>query len=104
MASAAKTISLIGFAARARKLLFGSFSCEKGVRSGKARLILADEGLSARSMKDVHNMCEYYSVPLVVISPEGELARISGKSCKMAAVTDEQVAEAILKAEKEKSM
>ena len=62
MASAAKTISLIGFAARARKLLFGSFSCEKGVRSGKARLILADEGLSARSMKDVHNMCEYYSV------------------------------------------
>ena len=34
MASAAKTISLIGFAARARKLLFGSFSCEKGVRSG----------------------------------------------------------------------
>ena len=101
MASAAKTISLIGFAARARKLLFGSFSCEKGVRSGKARLILADEGLSARSMKDVHNMCEYYSVPLVVISPEGELARISGK---MAAVTDEQFAEAILKAEKEKSM
>ena len=76
MASAAKTISLIGFAAHARKLLFGSFSCEKGVRSGKARLILADEGLSARSMKDVHNMCEYYSVPLVVISPEGELARI----------------------------
>ena len=104
MASAAKTISLIGFAARARKLLFGSFSCEKGVRSGKARLILADEGLSARSMKDVHNMCEYYSVPLVVISPEGELARISGMSCKMAAVTDEQFAEAILKAEKEKSM
>lgn len=101
MASAAKTISLIGFAARARKLMFGAFSCEKGVRSAKVALILADEGLSERSMKDVCNMSKFYETPMVVISPAGELGRICGKDCKIAGVTDEQFAEAILKIEEQ---
>jgi len=88
---------ILGFCARARSCQFGSEAVRSGVRSGKVKLILADEGLSPRSMKDVKDMSNYYRTPLLVCGPEGRLGKAVGKGSHMVVgITDRGFADRLL--------
>lgn len=81
----------VGFAMRAGKLASGSFAVEKAVKSGKAKLIIIDNGASENTVKQWRNQ----NIPLVYMSCMGKAI---GKAERMvAAVTDEGFAEMILK-------
>jgi len=93
-----KALTLLGFAVRAGVCTFGTEACYKGVKSGKVWLIAADTGLSERSKKDIRNMCEFYETELCWVSPEGELARRTGRGAlKIVGITKREMAEAMIK-------
>ena len=71
--------NILGFAVRAGKVSFGAFACDRGVKSGKIRLMLLDAGASERTAKDMRNMCAYYEVPLITVEPQGLLAERAGR-------------------------
>jgi len=70
---------MVGFATRAGACSFGAGAVEAGVKSGKIKLVLADEGLSPASQRAAESLCAYWQVPLVRISPPGELGRACGR-------------------------
>lgn len=89
--------TLLGFAAKGRKCIFGSFSVEKGVKSGKVLLTLMDEDVSQRTEKDVRNVCAFYGVKAIKTGPKGELARACGReSNKIVGIIDKGFAEKLL--------
>lgn len=80
----------LGLAAKAGKCVYGAFACEKLVKSGKARLVISDCGLSDRSKRDVKSMCDYYGVPLIEAEPEHRAGRSCGKDgIMLIGITDE---------------
>lgn len=85
----------VGFAMRAGKLASGSFAVEKAVKSGRAKLIIVDDGASENTVKQWRNASLNQNIPLVQMSCMGKAI---GKAERMvAAVTDEGFAEMILK-------
>ncbi len=85
----------VGFAMRAGKLASGSFAVEKTVKSGRAKLIIVDDGASENTVKQWRNASLTQNIPLVQMSCMGKAI---GKAERMvAAVTDEGFAEIILK-------
>ncbi|MBQ6645891.1 MAG: ribosomal L7Ae/L30e/S12e/Gadd45 family protein [Clostridia bacterium] len=78
---------LIGLANRARKLTSGAFAVQKCIKSGKALLVLLDEGASLNTRSDLTGLCEKARVPLRLL-PAGELERILGDYRICAALTD----------------
>lgn len=85
----------VGFAMRAGKLASGSFAVEKTVKSGRAKLIIVDDGASENTVKQWRNASLTQNIPLVQMSCMGKAI---GKAERMvAAVTDEGFAEMILK-------
>ena len=89
---------MLGLATRAGKCVFGAESCAKSVKSGKALVVIADCGLSARSMKDTVNMCDFYETELIVSEPEGRAGAACGKpAIRLIAVTDRNFAEQLIK-------
>lgn len=89
---------MLGLATRAGKCVFGAEACAKNVKSGKACVVIADCGLSARSMKDTVSMCDYYETPLIVSEPEGRAGAACGRPAnRIIAVTDRNFAEQLVK-------
>ena len=75
-----KLTAYIGFAARARKLKSGDFTCEKLMKQKKVQLMLLDSGVSANTRE---KYCLYIE----------DLGRLIGKDAhKTAAVTDRHFA------------
>ena len=88
---------MLGFAVRSRNVVFGTLACEKGVKSGKVKLLLIDADASKRTKKDTENMCGYYSVKLIEIDPGGVLGKRCGEeSVKLVGVTDGGFAKRLL--------
>lgn len=80
---------MLGFAARARKCIFGFQAVEGAVMKKKTDLVLADISLSENSAQKVRELCESKNVMLVFCEPGGEIGRRTGKdAAKVIAVTD----------------
>lgn len=89
--------TLLGFAAKAGKCSYGAQSVEKGTKAGSILLILMDESASARTEKDMRNMCAYYKIPFIKISPAGRLAKACGReSNKIIGIIDKGFSERLL--------
>ena len=100
MGTPSKTVSLIGFATKARKLLFGTELTVGTVRKGRngVLLMLYASDASENTKKRVCNCGAYYKVPVIELEQNAsELARITGKLHAVAVigVTDEGFAKAI---------
>ena len=94
----AKVLSYIGLATRARKSVSGEFSVENSVRKGKAKLVVVSEEASENTKKKFRNMCEFYEVPLYILSDKETLGHAMGKEFRASlAVQDWNFAEAIRK-------
>ncbi len=88
MRSENKFFGFLGLAAKAGKCVYGAEATEKGVKSGRVLLVIADAGLSERSMKDVGCMCDYYGVPLITAEKDRAGAACGKNSIKQIGVTD----------------
>ncbi len=91
----------LGIAAKAGKCLYGSFACEKSVKSGKSKLLIFDCALSQRSRHDMVNMCVYYKTPYIESEPAYEAGKACGRNGIMnISITDSGFAEKLLELSK----
>ena len=104
-----KALSLIGLATKAGKTVSGEFSTEKSIKTGKGYLAIvagdSSDGFryvwlirSGNTKKKFRNMCEFYEVPLYILSDKETLGHAMGKEFRASlAVQDWNFAEAIRK-------
>ena len=77
-----KILGLIGFAARARKISYGTDSVKLQLAKGKVRLLIISEEASDRTKKDFINLSEEYNIPKIIGGSNEELSKAIGKSNK----------------------
>lgn len=77
-----KILGLIGLAARARKISFGSDSVEMQIKRKKVYLIIIAEDSSERTRDKFKKMGEEYDIPIIMTSTIDELSKSIGKSNK----------------------
>lgn len=75
--------SLIGLTMRQGAVESGSFSTEKSVKSGTAKLVILAEDASENTKKDFTDMCKYYHVPLCVFGTKDTLGHAIGKEFRV---------------------
>ena len=93
-----KALSLIGLATKAGKTVSGEFSTEKSIKTGKGYLAIVAGDSSDNTKKKFRNMCEFYEVPLYILSDKETLWHAMGKEFRASlAVQDWNFAEAIMK-------
>lgn len=72
-------VSLLGLAARARKLISGEELVLKELRKKKLQLVLLAADASEGTKKKVTNKCEYYKVPIRIIGDRSAIGQAIGK-------------------------
>ena len=61
----------IGLCQRAGKAKSGAFAVENAIRSGKAKLVLLEEGASEATKTHYEHLCAAHGVPLVLVETVG---------------------------------
>lgn len=74
-----KILSMICLCQKAGFLSSGEESCEKSIRSGKAKLIIISEDASENTKKKFRNSSAYYKIPIYFFSTKQKLGSITGK-------------------------
>lgn len=93
-----KTLSFIGIAQKAGKVVSGEFSVEKSVKEYKACLVIIAEDASDNTKKMFRNMCTYRDIPMYIYSNKEDLGRCIGKQFRASlAVTDDGFANTLQK-------
>ncbi|WP_227935848.1 YlxQ family RNA-binding protein [Alkalihalobacillus deserti] len=76
----AKWISLLGLAARARKLVTGEELVLKEVRKKTVKLVLLSSDAAEQTKKKVLDKCVYYNIPVRIVSDRATLGQAIGKA------------------------
>lgn len=93
-----KIFSLLGLAARGRRVVSGEFMTERAVKDGSAALVMVSSEASDNTCKMFRNMCKFYDVPLYFFGSKEELGHAMGKEMRASlAVTDEGFAKSLMK-------
>ena len=93
-----KIYGMIGLARRAGKTVSGGYATMEAVKSGKAALVIAAEDASERTRKTISDKCSWRGIPLVFADSGERLGKAMGQEYRsQMAVTDEQMAQAILR-------
>ena len=91
-------LSLLGLCARAGKLSKGTHATEFAISSKKARLVVASEDMSEKTVKELKFTADKHNLPVRTL--EGitaeTLGQRVGKKCGIVAVNDEGFAKALL--------
>ncbi len=91
-------LALLGLSARAGKLSKGTHATEFAITSKRARLVLAAEDISEKTVKELRFKADKQNVPVKTL--EGitaeTLGQRVGKKCGIVAVNDEGFAKALL--------
>ena len=97
-----KITTLLGFAARARKITFGITALEIGLKRGKVRVLILDKNAKENTRKRILHLSRKYDVPWILYDDERTLDRVVGKAnCRCVGVLDNQFAKEMLKAGKQ---
>lgn len=75
---------MLGIAMRAGTLAFGEDGVRRAVSTGRAALVLVDEGASENTRKAYANCCAYYGVKMR-LTKAGRLSQAVGKGGRMSA-------------------
>lgn len=94
-----KRLNALGLCRRAGRCVIGDFAAEKAVKSGKAALVILDEGASEATRARYTGFCERANVPLLILEDAGHA--VGRPESKIIAVTDQGFAGMILAAEQE---
>jgi ribosomal protein L7Ae-like RNA K-turn-binding protein len=78
-----KVVNMLGLAARAGKCVSGETSCEKAIRTGKAKLVILNSKASLNTKKKFQDMCGYRKIPLAYWNRDNDLGYYIGKSNRM---------------------
>ena len=99
-------LSLLGFAAKAGKLSFGTHATQFALSSGKAKLVLVAFDISEKSIKEIKFKAEKVKVPVIILknTDKTTLSGKLGKNCGIVAVNDSEFALAVLKKQEETSL
>ncbi|HBT49378.1 MAG: Ribosomal protein HS6-type [Caldanaerobacter subterraneus] len=82
--------SILGLAKKAGKLVSGSYSVEKYLKTRKVFLVVIAEDFSKRSSEKFIKLCEDKKVPYLVYSNKRDLGRAIGREIVgIIAITDE---------------
>ena len=93
-----KALRLIGLANRAGKVITGIELCEKAVKTKKAKLIIITKE-TAESTADIFKKS---GIPVICVESKEKLGNFTGKDIRsVAAVTDKNFADAIVKESEE---
>ena len=94
-----KILSLLGFAAKAGKLSFGTHATTFAIESGKAKLVLAAEDISEKSVKELKFKADKQNIEVTNLTgiKTADLSKRIGKNCGIVAVLDNGFADAIKK-------
>ncbi|MBR0081189.1 MAG: ribosomal L7Ae/L30e/S12e/Gadd45 family protein [Clostridia bacterium] len=77
----------IGLCMKAGKAQSGAFAAEKAIKSGKARLVLLENGASEATKAQYAALCEHWNVPLRTTDAVGDAIGKPGRI--VMAITDE---------------
>lgn len=92
-----KTLSLLGLAMKAGKVLSGEFSVEQGIKDGSVSLCIIATDASDNTKKKFNNMCTYRSIQLIELSTKAGLGQAIGKEYRATlGLTDDGFVKAIL--------
>ena len=70
---------MAGLCAKAGKVVYGAYACDKGIKSGKIKLLLIDDTASANTLKEFADACAYYKVPVIVNNMQKKIGEAVGK-------------------------
>ena len=95
------TLSLLGFAAKAGKLSYGTHATEFAVESCKANLVVIASDISPKSIKEIKFKADKKKIPVVILknTDKQTLSARIGKNCGIVAVNDSGFAKAVIKEE-----
>lgn len=95
--NAARWMSILGLANRARKIISGEELSIKEIQRGKAKLVLLSADASANTTKKITDKCKSYQVPLKLVDNRYTLGTAIGKDARVVvAVLDEGFAKKLL--------
>ncbi len=77
-----KILGLIGLAARARKVCFGTDSVEEQIKKKKVYVVIVATDSSQRTKEKFKKICEKYEVPIIINEQIETLSKAIGKSNK----------------------
>jgi ribosomal protein L7Ae-like RNA K-turn-binding protein len=87
---------MLGLAMKAGKVVSGEFATDKGVKTGKACLVIVADDASDNTKKMFSNMCDFYKVPIFIYGTKEELGHSIGKAMRSSlAITDENFANSL---------
>lgn len=96
-----KTLSMIGLAKRAGKVVSGEFSVDKVVKAGQAYLVIVAEDASANAKKHYTDMCTFHECAIMFASTKEELGHAIGCEFRASvAILDEGLAKSISNTQK----
>lgn len=78
-----EVLSLLGLAARARKISCGDILL-KDIRSSRVSLVLISEDASDNTKKKYSDKCRYYQIDYLIIGNINELSQAIGKDNRVA--------------------
>ena len=92
-----KTQALLGFAAKAGKLSYGTHATLFAIESGRAKLVVVACDISQKSVKEIKFKAAKQNTPVIILSDTTTqtLSHTVGKNCGIISVNDRGVAEAI---------
>ena len=90
-----KVSTIIGFAVKANKLIYGMDELDSGKR--KRYLIIFCGSLSERARKDLNAIAIRDHVPLIEVKTRKLEDIVNKKNCKVIGVANKQMSEAIIK-------
>ncbi|MFD1735857.1 YlxQ family RNA-binding protein [Bacillus salitolerans] len=75
--------SLLGLAARARKIVSGEELVVKGIQRKTVKLVLLSKDASGNTEKKITDKCSYYRIPLRLVENRDELGQAIGKDARV---------------------
>ena len=78
-----KISGLIGLAARAGKVTFGTEACQTSIQKKKAKLLIIATDAAERTKKNFNDICQKYNVKIMEILNTEQLSKIIGKENKV---------------------
>ena len=94
-----KIYSLLGFAARSRKVVFGKERIRGYIRSNrKKKLVILATNTSERIKKDIKTRCRSFDVKVIEMFTKAELGKLIGKEeISVFGIGDDGIIDGILK-------
>jgi ribosomal protein L7Ae-like RNA K-turn-binding protein len=91
-----KIKSYLGFAAKSGKCAMGESASEKAIRNGLAKIVIMHEEAQKNMSKKITQLCEHAGVTCYRISGPPIFESVGKDGCKVVAVLDKQLANAII--------